>query len=218
MKLLLTSNGFTNKIIENKLGEMVGKDFSELKAVFIPTAMNVQPGDKSWFVDNLNNAHKLGFGEFEIVEISALQKDFWLPKLEAADVVICNGGSNFHLIRSIERSGLLEELPKLLQTRVWVGSSAGGMIMAPFQSTLISQEIYEEDFSEKENVKSVGFVDFHIVPHLNGEGFSKLNEENLKVILKDFKDKVYVIDDNTGIAVVDGKAEVVGGGDYFILN
>lgn len=60
MKLLLTSNGITNKTIENKLKELAKKDFSELKVVFMPTAMNPGLGDKTWFVENLNNIHKLG--------------------------------------------------------------------------------------------------------------------------------------------------------------
>jgi len=218
MKLLLTSDGITNKTIANKLRDLAGKDFSELKCVFIPTAMNPEPGNKNWFIDNLNNVYKLGFKEFDIVDISALNKDQWLPRLETADVIYCNGGSNFHLLKWVKLSGLMAELPRFLETKVWVGASSGGMIMSPYQSIKIAQEIYEEDLTETEDKKSVGFVDFHIVPHLNGSGFPKLTEENLRNILKDFKDKVYVIDDNTGIVVEDGKVEIVTEGKYFILN
>ena len=218
MKLLLTSNGITNKTIADKLSEIAGKDFSELKAVFIPTAMNTEPGDKTWFVENLNNVYKLGFKEFDIADISALPKDKWLPKLEAADVIFCNGGSNFHLIKSVRQSGLFGEISRLLQNKIWVGASSGGMIMSPYQSIKISQEIYKEDLWATQDEMSLGLVDFHIVPHLNGAGFPKLTEENLRNILKDFNKKVYVIDDNMAIAVEDGKVEMIGEGKYFVLN
>lgn len=218
MKLLLTSNGITNKTIENKLGELVGKDFNDLKIVFIPTAMNPGLGDKTWFVENLNNIHKLGFKEFDIVDISSLNKHEWLPRLEQADVICCNGGSNFYLAKWLKLSGLAEEIPRLLETRVWIGSSSGAMVMSPYQSTIISQEIYEEDFNEKENKKSLGIVDFHIVPHLNGVGFARMDEANLRNVLKDFKEKVYVLDDSSAIAVVDGKVEVVSEGKWFEIN
>ncbi len=218
MKLLLTSNGITNKTIENKLKELAKKDFSELKVVFMPTAMNPGLGDKTWFVENLNNIHKLGFKEFDIIDISALNKHEWFPRIGNADIIFCNGGSNFHLIKWIKLSGLSAEIPRLLETKIWVGSSAGGMIMAPYQSVKISQEIYEEDFQETENKKSLGLVNFHIVPHLNGEGFPKLTEENLKNILKDFKEKVYVLDDNSAIAVENEKLEVVSEGKWFEIN
>jgi dipeptidase E len=121
MKLLLTSNGINNEAIKNKLREMVGKDFSELKFAFIPTAMNSEPGDKTWFIDILNNAHGLGFKEFDIVEISGLDKKIWLSRLENADVIYCNGGSNFHLLKWVIKSGLADELPGLLEDRIWVG-------------------------------------------------------------------------------------------------
>lgn len=218
MKLLLTSNGITNKTIENKLRELVGKDFSELKAAFIPTAIHPGLGDKSWFIENINNIHKLGFKEFDIVDISTLNKNEWLSRLESVDIIFCNGGSNFFLTKWIKLSGLSQEILRLLETRVWVGSSSGSMVMSPYQSVKISQEIYEEDFNETEDKKSLEFIEFYIVPHLNGDGFPKLTEKNLKNILKDFKQKVYVLDDNSAIAVVDGKVEIVSEGNWFEIN
>lgn len=218
MKLLLTSNGITNKTLANKLRELAGKDFSELKAVFIPTAMHPILEDKSWFVENLNDVYKLGFEEFDIVDISALNKHEWLPRIESADIIFCNGGSNYHLIKWIKLSGLAEEIPRLLKTKIWVGSSSGGMIMSPYQSKIISQQIYEEDFQETEDKKSLNIVPFLIVPHLNGTGFKFMDEENLRKILKDFKEKIYCLDDNMGIVVVDGEVEIVGEGKYFEVN
>jgi peptidase E len=53
MKLLLTSAGITNKSIADALFDLVGKKSEDTSLVFIPTAANVEMGDKTWFIDNL---------------------------------------------------------------------------------------------------------------------------------------------------------------------
>ena len=50
MKLLLTSGGLSNKSIINALADLLQKPFSNAKLAVIPTAMNVEIGDKSWFI------------------------------------------------------------------------------------------------------------------------------------------------------------------------
>ena len=46
MKLLLTSAGIKNKTIAKALFELVGKKPADISLVFIPTASNVEKGDK----------------------------------------------------------------------------------------------------------------------------------------------------------------------------
>jgi len=60
MKLLLTSSGLTNKSIAKALLDLAGKPFSELNLVFIPTAANVEKGDKDWLLQDLINCRNLG--------------------------------------------------------------------------------------------------------------------------------------------------------------
>lgn len=80
MKLLLTSSGNTNKSIEKALLELLGKPFNKANLTFVPTAANVEKGDKGWFVDDMNNFKKLGFALFDIIDISAVPKKIWLSK------------------------------------------------------------------------------------------------------------------------------------------
>jgi peptidase E len=61
MKLLLTSGGLTNKSIADALFELVGKRPEETSLVFIPTASNVEMGDKGWLIDDLANLKKTEF-------------------------------------------------------------------------------------------------------------------------------------------------------------
>jgi len=121
MKLLLTSGGLTNKTISDALIDLVGKKSEDTNLVFIPTASNVEKGDKDWIINDLVNIQKQNFKQIEIADISAVSKEIWLPKLEEADVLFFEGGNTYHLMREMNRTGLSELLPELLKTKVYVG-------------------------------------------------------------------------------------------------
>jgi len=124
MKLLLTSGGLTNNSIKKALRELAGKPFNSLKLAFIPTAANVEDGDKKWFLHDLNNFSKQKFKSFDIVDFSAVPQEVWQPRFEQADILVFGGGNTFHLMYWLRKSGLEDLLPKLLRTKVYVGISA----------------------------------------------------------------------------------------------
>lgn len=215
MKLLLTSEGFTNQSISNALLELAGKPFSELNLAYIPTASNVEEGDKSWVIDHMIAYKKLGFKSIDIVDISALSKDLWLPRLQAADVFLFEGGNTFHLMHWLEKSGLKELLPGMLKTKIYMGISAGVMVTSKKNS--FSKLYYEGEYvHESEN--GLGLVDFQIAPHLNCSYFSKVNLENLGKIAKEFPETFYALDDNSAIKVEDEKIEIISEGVWKKFN
>ena len=74
MKLLLTSGGITNASIARALFDLVGKKPEDTTLVFIPTASNVEMGDKGWLIDDLINLKKLNFKSIDIADISAVEE------------------------------------------------------------------------------------------------------------------------------------------------
>ena len=98
MKLLLTSAGITNKSIANALSDLVGKRLEDASIVFIPTASNVEKGDKGWLIDNLVQLQELNFKQIEIADISAVPENIWRPKLEEADILFFEGGNPYYLM------------------------------------------------------------------------------------------------------------------------
>src|SRR3989344_7805936 len=215
MKLLLTSDGITNQSIANALFELVGKKPSETSIAFIPTAMNVNDGDKSWFADDLYNIKKLGLKNLDVVDISALPKKLWLPRLEKADVLFFSGGNSSHLMRWMKESGLKELLPDLLKTKVYAGISAGSMVTNPTLA-LSSQDkkiYYEEEFNYRSE-EALNYVNFYVRPHYNSPDFPHAREEVLKNIAKDLDLPLYGLDDQSALKVVDGEVEVVSEGEY----
>lgn len=215
MKLLLTSAGLSNKSISNALLELTGRPFSELNLAFIPTASNVEEGDKSWVINNLNYCKNLGFKSIDIVDISAIPRDLWFPRLQTADVFLFEGGNTFHLMHWLEKSGLKELLPELLKTKVYVGSSAGAMVTSRKNTFL---KLYYEGEYEHEDENGLGLVDFQIRPHLNSPDFPGLSLENLEKIAKDFPETFYALDDNSAIKVEDAKIEIISEGVWKKFN
>lgn len=218
MKLLLTSSGLTNNSIANALFELTGKKPEETTVVFIPTASNVESGDKDWLITDLVNLKKQDFKSIEITDISAVDEKIWKPSLERADVLFFEGGNTYHLMRWLNKSGLSEMLSDLLKDKVYVGVSAGSMVTNPDLALKLSQVIYEEDMLETEELKGLNFVDFYFLPHLNSEWFKKMRRENIEKVGQEISKTIYALDDDSALKIIDNKIEVISEGEWFVIN
>jgi len=218
MKLLLTSGGLTNKSISEALFDLVGKKPENTSLVFIPTASNVEMGEKDWLINDLINLKKQGFKSIDIADISAVPEEVWRPKFEEADVLFFEGGNTYHLMEWINKSRLAKLLPEYLKTKIWVGVSAGSMVTNSDLALKISQALYEEDLNKIGDMSGLDYVDFYFIPHLNSPYFPKLIEENIKKLAKRISKKIYAMDDQSALKVVDGKVEVVSEGKWIVIN
>jgi dipeptidase E len=219
VKLLLTSGGLSNKSISNALRELVGKDIKNTSVAFIPTASNVEDGDKQYLIDDLDGLNKRNYKSVDVVDISALKKDIWKPRLENADILFFEGGNSFHLMRWINKSGFIDLLPGLLKTKIYVGVSAGSMVACPDLALELSKIVYnDEESKEEKNMKGIGMVDFYILPHLNSKSFPNVKFDTIEKASKTTKRKIYALDDQMAIKVVGDKINLVGNGKYYIFN
>ncbi len=206
MKLLLTSNGLSNESLRNTLRKLVK---GQIKIAFIPTASNVVDEEKSWLINDLNNCNKVG--SVDIVDISALPKSVWLPRLKKANVIVVGGGNSIYLMECIVSSGLKEEILALLKNRIYIGISAGSTVSAKTLNT--SSKILFAD-KKKNASEGLGLVDFYIRPHLNSPKFPKCNDKNLKKLVGRIHGNVYAIDDKSGILVDGDKISVISEGEW----
>lgn len=219
MKLLLTSAGLANDSIVKSLSELIEKPFDQLNLVFIPTAANVEQGDKGWLIDDFKNCQKLGFKEIDIVDIAAVSQEIWQPRLKNADILLVGGGNTLYLMEQMKKSGLKELLPELLKTRVYIGISAGSMVTSKNLILSDTPDLYNgEKNGDEAQIEALGFVNFNIRPHLNSPWFPKITEEYLKVLSKDISQPVYAIDDETAIKVVDDMISIVSEGKWRKFN
>src|SRR5665648_407255 len=116
MKLLLTSGGLTNRSISKAFSDLIGKEPNESKVAFIPTAAICERGDKYWLIDDLYRIKDLGY-HVDIVEISALTPEATESVLNDSDAIFVGGGNPFYLSYWMQKKGLFDLLPRLLETK-----------------------------------------------------------------------------------------------------
>ena len=217
MKLVLTSGGISNKSIENELRTFIGKDFKGLKMLFCTTASNYEGGDMNeWLIEDLITLRNLGF-IIDVCDINGISIENFIHRFEWADVFYFEGGNTQWLRKCINSSGLEEHLKKLLETRVWIGASAGSCVLC--QTVYNScQELFDEYVKEFPE-DGLGFVEFQFIPHLNNEYFPKIRKENLVNSSKNLKKidgkKLYALDDSSAIFINDKEIKIVSEGEWF---
>jgi len=219
MKLLLTSAGIKNRSIENALVDLLGKPIAESDALCIPTAQyghpNVGPGAGPWrFISGREPRTpmcELGWKSLGVLELTALpsiDQKRWVPLVRDTDVLLVAGGDALYLCHWMRQSGLVDLLPSLPET-VWVGLSAGSMVMTPRIG---------EDFVGWEpptgDDTTLGIVDFSIFPHLAREGMPGNSMAEAEKWAAGIPGPAYAIDDETAIRVSDGAVEVVSEGHW----
>lgn len=216
MKLLLTSAGISNKSIREALVALLAKPIEASTALFVPTAIyGIQGGAEiirkvicGSLGDPFCEAGWKSLGLLELTALPTMKRELWVPMLQNTDALLVGGGDCQYLCYWMQQSGLAEILPSLLQKIVYVGLSAGSMVMTRFGTT------YGHHMLSKDGDKCLGMVDFAIHPHLDHEQFpdnSLANQEKLAQILPV---PSYMIDDETAIKVVDKNVEVVSEGNW----
>lgn len=216
MKFLLTSAGITNTLIEKVLLELVGKPASEISVAFVPTAASVISDDKGWLIENLNDFKDCGFKSIDIVDISAVPKENWQKRFETADVLCFGGGDEQYLVKVMRYTGAAEALPELLKTRVYMGISAGSMVVGKLLPEKLIRTILPEEIFEGNDL-GLALVDCTILPHYNSDYFAHLREGLLRSLEAQFTSTVYALDDSSALKIVDSKIEVVSEGKFLKL-
>jgi dipeptidase E len=215
VKLMLTSGGVTNPTIRTALEELLGKPVHECDALVVPTAQWAHPLCGPASVRRLLAAEPtrehlsgLGWGSLGVLELTALPSigtDRWVPWVQQADALLVDGGDATYLYHWMRESGLADLLPSLPHL-VWVGVSAGSMVMTPrIGSVFVEWPSAPDD-------RALGLVDFAIFPHLGA--FPGNGLDDAQRWAADIGVGSYAIDEQTAITVVDGEVQVVSEGEW----
>src|SRR6185312_14539835 len=206
-----------NTSIHDALVELLGKPIADSNALCIPTAGYGHPQgspDGAWrFISGREPRCpmcELGWKSLGVLELTALpsiDEERWVPWVRETDVLLVNGGDALYLCHWMRQSGLADLLPSLRET-VWVGLSAGSMVMTPRIG---------EDFvtwHSPAGDKTLGVVPFSIFPHLGNPDLPENTMAAAETWAADLGVPAYAIDDETAIKVVDGAVEVVSEGHW----
>jgi dipeptidase E len=225
MKFLLTSSGISNDSIRNALVESLGKPIAESSALCIPTAAYACPSGAAmaWrFIRGvaLSPLCEVGWKSLGVLELTALpslKEEQWVPLVQEADALLVYGGDVLYLCYWMWQSGLADLLPELARETVYVGVSAGSMVVTPNFG-----EAYDDWFCREPpashlptgDERALGLVDFAVFPHLDHEKFPENSLANAERWAAKGPVPTYAIDDQTAIVVLDGAVEVVSEGHW----
>ena len=151
-------------------------------------------------------------GVLELTALPSIDEEKWVPLVRETDALLVAGGDALYLYHWMRESGLVDLLPSLSET-VWVGLSAGSMVMTPRIG---------EDFvgwkSPTGSDETLGLVDFSICPHLAPDGLPGNSMAEAEAWAATIDGPAYAMDDETAISVVDGKVEVVSEGQWRLFS
>jgi dipeptidase E len=217
MRFLLTSAGIKNTSIHDALVDLLGKPIAESSALCIPTGAYghpmVDPGGPWRFISGQSAQPMCGLGwkslgVLELTALPSIDEERWVPWVRETDVLLANGGDALYLCHWMRQSGLADLLPSLHGT-VYVGFSAGSMVMTPHIG---------EDFVQWKppagGDSTLGVVDFSIFPHLDHEDLPENTMADAERWAAGIPNPAYAIDDETAIKVTDGAVEVVTEGHW----
>ena len=219
MKLLLTSAGIKNPSLHAALLDLLPKPIADCGALCIPTAgyghPYGSPGGAWRFVSGKEPRTpmcELGWKSVGLLELTALPsivRERWVRWVQEADVLLVNGGDALYLCHWMRQSGLADLL-QAMPDKLWVGLSAGSMVMTP----RVGDDFVETKPPITGNDHALGVVDFSIFPHLDHPAFPENSMACAEKWAATLGSPSYAIDDETGIKVVDGAVEVVSEGHW----
>jgi dipeptidase E len=144
----------------------------------------------------------------ELTALPSIDEERWVPWVRETDVLLVNGGDALYLCHWMRQSGLAELLPSLRE-KVWVGLSAGSMVMTPRIG---------EDFVQWKpptgGDSTLGIVDFSIFPHVDHPDLPENTMAAAERWAADLAAPAYAIDDETAIKMTNGTVDVVSEGHW----
>ena len=217
MKYLLTSQGLRTRSIRQALETLGGKSAEEISVAIINEAHAVEDGDKRWNIAEIANTAKVLGGEVDLVNLLALDKSQIFSRINACDVIFVVGGNTDYLRSVYLKSGFDEVLSQLGEDKVYVGSSAGSMVLGIRLPNNARSVLYndQEIFGTESYLE---LFDFSFVPHMDGDTFFSCRRNIVMENLSTFEPLTYCLTDDQALSIENGEVTFVGGTPLAIKN
>ena len=148
-------------------------------------------------------------GVLELTALPSIDEEHWVPKVRETDVLLVSGGDAVYLAHWMRQSGFADLMGSLSET-VYVGMSAGSMVMTP----RIGQDFVGWNPRTGGDDSTLGVVDFSIFPHLDHPMLTENTMAGAERWAAGIPGPSYAIDDDTAIKVSDGAVELVSEGHW----
>lgn len=178
---------------------------NNLNLAFIPTAADPYGNEPMpWMDADHDKLTSMGFSvtdyDLKHKDVDTLRKD-----LSQFQVIFVAGGNTFYLLNEIKKSGFDIVIKELLDKGVvYIGASAGSMIMGPDLKHLTTID-HPEQVPELTDYSCVGLIKERIVPHFGREKYAARHTQ----LQKDWGDKILMLRDDQVLIVNDDNIVVV---------
>ena len=212
MKAILTSSDLTQIDGGIELAErMIGKPRSEINIAVINEASAVEFGDHRWAIDALRNLADNFGGNVEIIHLLAIPLERAVERVMAADMLFVLGGNTEWLKSVFDKTGFSGALPGILGEKLYVGSSAGSMVLGHQPSYENQAKVFGPyDTFGVENY--LDLLDLSIMPHFRTTHWGDRKEEWVIRESASVPYPVYAIEDNAAVVVDGDEIRIIGDG------
>lgn len=126
-KILLTSAGLENKVVENKFMELIGKKAKEIRVLFITTAA-VETEAIQVLPKCLDDLLNVGI-PMENITVYDMHQLIGIQELKKQDAIYVCGGNTSYLVERIDEIGFQKVVDQYLEEGgVYLGVSAGSVV------------------------------------------------------------------------------------------
>lgn len=161
--IILTSCGFRDEELKNKLYEIIPKEeLINKKVLYITTAIDGERDDnKEWVAKEYKTILDLGISERNITEYKIGNE----VNINDYDIIYMMGGNTIYLLDMIRKNNFGKVIKDFLDKgKIYIGSSAGSQVLG---TTISLNAIYENNFVNMTDFTALGIVNGEIVPHAN---------------------------------------------------
>lgn len=197
--LILTSS---NIFVTSHFVPFLPKKPSEMRLTFMPTAAEVEKGDKQWLNNDRQALVDVGFQVTDFT-VTGKTKAEVKRMLDTTDFVFASGGNTFFLLQEMRRSGFADLIKSYVDGGlVYGGTSAGSIVAGP--DIGLTAELDDPSVAPdlKDNI-ALGLTDVVVFPHWGSEHFKARYE---KVMKSGYKKglKIILLTDDQYLLVRDG--------------
>lgn len=191
-KIVLTSCGIIDNKLKEQFYELLDKDISKLKLLYVTIAVDGEKDtDRTWLEEEYATILDLGIKKENITEFHYEENiDF-----SSYDIIYMIGGNTFYLLKELREKNLAKKIIQAIDNGViYVGSSAGSIILG---KTIETALLFDENWVNLVDFKGLNIVNGIIIPHANRK------QEFIKEVKQKYNDKIIELYDNFGIVITD---------------